>query len=75
MINGQSTKKMVRKAAGSRDRPRTFRIPHQARRMLYYASLARSRHHCYSCNSGSCCLPHLEAHARLRMVNKEGNHG
>ena len=75
MINGQSAETMVRKTSGSRDHLRTFSVPYQARRLLYFASLAGSRHHCYSCNSRSHCLPDLEAQTRLRMVEKEDTNG
>ena len=75
MINGQSAKTMVRKTFRSRDHLRAFSVPYTARSLLPHTSLASPRHHCYSFNSRSHCLPDLEAQTRLRMVTIGGNYG
>ena len=75
MINGQSTETMAGKTSGSRNHLCAFSVPYTARSLLPHTSLASPRHHCYSFNSRSHCLPDLEAQTRLRMVTIGGNYG
>ena len=75
MINGQSTETMARKTSGSRNHLCAFSVPYQIGCLLSFTGLAGARHHCYSFNSRSHCLPDLEAQTRLRMVTIGGNYG
>lgn len=72
MIYGKSAETIARKDTGGRDYLRTLRLSHQARRLLYRASLAGSGNSCYDNNSWCYYIPALETETRFQLVRKGG---